>query len=402
MKQICQLDNVIQEYAWGSHTMIAGLLGLPSPSEAPQAELWMGAHPKAPSGIVTGGERRSLAAEVDASPADTLGTRVSKQFGGRLPFLFKVLAAAEPLSIQAHPTLAQAREGFARENEANIPVDAPHRNYRDDNHKPEIICALTPFWALNGFRSPDTIAATLGEMGVDEIGPETAALAMEANEDGMKAFFSALMTMDAGRQRRAVEQAVEFAAPRKGQADVWDWTLRLNEKYPGDIGVLSPFILNLLRLEPGEAMLLHAGQLHAYLDGLGIELMANSDNVLRGGLTPKHVDVPELLRVLEFEETQIKILRPGERGAYPSDVGEFRLSVIEAAPDRPHESGAEEGRGIEVMICTDGECTVTGDDGTAMNVRKGVSFVVPAAVASYSIEGAATLYRASVPQGDQL
>jgi mannose-6-phosphate isomerase len=401
MKQICQLDNVIQEYAWGSRTMIAGLLGLPSPSEAPQAELWMGAHPRAPSGVVTGGKRRSLAAAIDASPADTLGTRVSKQFGGRLPFLFKVLAAAEPLSIQAHPTLAQAREGFARENDAGIPIDAPHRNYRDDNHKPEIICALTPFWALNGFRSPDTIAATLGEMGVDEIGSETAALAMEANEDGMKAFFSALMTMGASRQRRAVEQAVAFAAPRAGQADVWDWTLRLNEKYPGDIGVLSPFILNLLRLEPGEAMLLHAGQLHAYLDGLGIELMANSDNVLRGGLTPKHVDVPELLRVLDFEETRIKILRPDERGAYPSDVGEFRLSVVEAAPDRPYQSGFEEGRGIEVMICTDGECTVAGDDGTAMKVRKGVSFVVPAAVASYSIEGAATLYRASVPQGDQ-
>ena len=152
MKQICQLDNVIQEYAWGSRTMIADLLGCPSPSDVPQAELWMGAHPKAPSNVVAGGERVSLAAGIEAAPAEILGTRVSKQFGGRLPFLFKVLAAAEPLSIQAHPTLAQAREGFARENEANIPVDAPDRNYRDDNHKPEIICALTPFWALNGFR----------------------------------------------------------------------------------------------------------------------------------------------------------------------------------------------------------------------------------------------------------
>ena len=401
MKQICPLDNVIQEYAWGSRTMIADLLGRPSPSDVPQAELWMGAHPKAPSDVVTGCERRSLAAEIEAAPANTLGKRVSKQFGGRLPFLFKVLAAAEPLSIQAHPTLAQAREGFARENEAGTPIDAPHRNYRDDNHKPEIICALTPFWALNGFRPPDTIAATIAEMGVGEIGPETAALALKPNEDGMKAFFSALMTMEVSRQRRAVEQAVEFAARRTGQADVWDWTLRLNEKYPGDIGVLSPFILNLLRLEPGEAMLLHAGQLHAYLDGLGIELMANSDNVLRGGLTPKHVDVPELLRVLDFEETRIKVLRPDERGAYPSDVREFRLSVIETAPDHPYEGGSEEGRGIEVLVCTEGECTVTGADGAAMSVRKGVSFVVPAAVASYKVDGAATLYRASVPQGDQ-
>jgi mannose-6-phosphate isomerase len=400
MKQICPLKNVVQPYAWGSRTAIAELLREPTPSSEPQAELWMGAHPKAPSDVLIDGEYRSLADEIAASPADTLGARVAGAFAGRLPFLFKVLAAAQPLSIQAHPTIAQAREGFARENERGVPIDAPDRNYRDDNHKPEIICALTPFWALNGFRPPDTIAATLGEMGLSVIAPHIAALGARPDEEGLKRFFTAIMTMDRDRQREVVAQAVLFAGKRAGQADVWDWALSLNEQYPGDIGVLSPFLLNLLRLEPGEAMLLHAGRLHAYLDGVGIELMANSDNVLRGGLTPKHVDVPELLQVLTFEETRIKLLRPDNTGAYPSDVREFRLSVLEPTPERAYESDASVDRDIQIVICTRGEATVTNvADGQRLPVAKGVSFVVPAAVEQYRIEGNATLYRASVPPG---
>ena len=403
MKQISRMKNAIQPYAWGSRTAIAELLGEPTPSESPQAELWMGAHPKAPSDVFIDGEYRSLADEIAASPADTLGARVAQAFGGKLPFLFKVLAAAQPLSIQAHPTIAQAQEGFARENERGIPIDTPNRNYRDDNHKPEIICALTPFWALNGFRPPDTIAATLGEMGLSAIAQEIATLAARPDEEGLRNFFTAIMTMDRDRQRKVVAQAVLFAGKRTGQADVWDWTLNLNEQYPGDIGVLSPFLLNLLRLEPGEAMLLHAGRLHAYLDGVGIELMANSDNVLRGGLTPKHVDVPELLKVLVFEETRIKLLRPDDSGAYPSDVREFRLTVIAPTPDGPYESNARVDRDIQILLCTEGEATVTNvADGLRLPVRKGVSFVVPAAVERFRVDGDATLYRASVPLGGSL
>ena len=403
MKQISRMKNAIQPYAWGSRTAIAELLGESAPSENPQAELWMGAHPKAPSDVFVGGAYRSLADEIDASPADTLGVRVAEAFDGRLPFLFKVLAAEQPLSIQAHPTIAQAREGFDSENERGIALDAPNRNYRDNNHKPEIICALTPFWALNGFRPPDTIAATLGEMGLLVISREIAALAARPDEEGLRRFFTAIMTMDRDRQRDVVAQAVLFAGKRTGQADVWDWTLNLNEQYPGDIGVLGPFLLNLLRLEPGEAMLLHAGRLHAYLDGVGIELMANSDNVLRGGLTPKHVDVPELLKVLSFEETRIKLLRPNDSGSYPSDVREFRLTVIAPTPDKPYDSDARVDRDIQIMICTEGEATVTDvSDDFRLAVRKGVTIVVPAAVERYRVEGDATLYRASVPPGETL
>jgi mannose-6-phosphate isomerase len=403
MKQICPMKNIVQDYAWGSHTAIAELLGENPPSGKPQAELWMGAHPKAPSEVLVDGRYRSLADEIAAAPAETLGRRVVAAFGPRLPFLFKVLAAEQPLSIQAHPTLAQAKDGFARENAKGIPLDAPNRNYRDDNHKPEIICALTPFWALNGFRPPDTIAATLREMGLSTIAEEIDALAAQPNQEGLRGFFTAIMTMDRKRQREAVAQAVLFAGKRTDQGDVWNWTLELNERYPGDIGVLSPFLLNLLRLDPGEAMLLRAGRLHAYLDGVGIELMANSDNVLRGGLTPKHVDVPELLGVLSFEETRIKLLRPDEHGTYPSDAREFRLSVVTSTPERPYRDEGRGERSIEIMICTEGEATVTDiTDDSRLPVRRGVSLVVPAAVARYRIDGDATLYRASVPPGGSL
>jgi mannose-6-phosphate isomerase len=400
MRQICRLENTIQEYAWGSSTAISELLGQPNPSGKPQAELWMGAHPKAPSRVLVDGEWRSLADVIARSPAETLGPRVAGAFDGRLPFLFKVLAAARPLSIQAHPTLEQAGEGFARENEQGIPLDAPNRNYRDSNHKPEIICALTPFWALNGFRSLDRMVPMLREIDAGEISREVDALEADPDSQGLKRFFSAVMTMDRERQGRVVEQVVRFAAERTGDEQIWSWVVELNRQYPGDIGVLSPVLLNTVRLRPGEAMLLQAGQLHAYLDGTGIELMANSDNVLRGGLTPKHVDVPELLKVLRFDETEIELLTPDARGDYPSDVDEFRLSIVsvgaESADEYRRDNAGE--TGIEILICTSGAARVMAvGDSEVTDVGKGDSIVIPAAVGHYGIEGDAIFYKASVP-----
>jgi mannose-6-phosphate isomerase len=189
---------------------------------------------------------------------------------------------------------------------------------------------------------------------------------------------------------------VAFAKERAEDDPVYDWILKLNGQYPGDIGVMSPVLLNLRRLEPGEAMLLHAGQLHAYVDGVGIELMANSDNVLRGGLTPKHVDVAELLKVLTFAETDLEILRPDAGGAYPSDVDEFRLSVIDVTTGAQYESPKE--HSIEILICTSGEAVVENvRDGEKLSIEQGSSFVIPASAGQYRIEGNATLYGASVP-----
>ena len=221
-----------------------------------------------------------------------------------------------------------------------------------------ILCALTPFWVLNGFRKIDRSVELLQRIGPEELIGEIRTLATEQDSGGLKRFFSAIMTMDKDRQARAVWQTVAYAAGQSQDDPLWSWIATLDNKYPGDIGVLSPVLLNLLKMEPGQAMLCEAGQLHAYLDGLGIELMANSDNVLRGGLTPKHVDVPELLNTLTFEKKEVKLYRPDDRGNYPSESDEFLLSVISIDADHPFESAKH--RNVEILICTSGSGAVHG------------------------------------------
>ncbi len=403
MRKIGLLKNTIQEYAWGawgSRTAILELLGQSVPADKPQAELWMGAHPKAPSQVFADGLWRSLPEVIQESPEETLGQEVAARFSNKLPFLFKVLAAAKPLSIQAHPNKEQAGQGFARENELGIPLDAPHRNYRDDNHKPEIICALTPFWALNGFRKIEETLSLLEEARIPGLAEIVSFLRSHPNRDGLKKFFNHLMTTDSGKQRKIVEQAVNYAEKRTHEEPVWTWMIKLNEEYPGDKGVLSPIFLNLIRLEPQQAMYLPAGELHGYLEGVGIELMANSDNVLRGGLTPKHIDVQELLAVLNFTDGDLNILSPenltpGE-AIYSTEAEEFVLSVIRIKKAAPFSSPGD--RSVEMMMCTEGEVSVTDlSAGDITRLTRGISIIVPAAVEQYSIEGDGILYKAAVP-----
>ncbi|MCB2148000.1 MAG: mannose-6-phosphate isomerase, class I, partial [Deltaproteobacteria bacterium] len=328
---IYRLENVVQPYEWGSRTAIADLLGQPSPAPEPQAELWMGTHPKGPSMVVAGDRKFPLQQLIDRHPVGILGRDVSMRYGTALPYLFKVLAAARPLSIQAHPGKRQAVEGFSRENREGKAMDAPDRNYRDDNHKPEIICALTPFWGLNGFRPAAAV--------VDLLAPVCPTALRDAFQDlkrrqgkGVRNFFEAMMRLTTEKRKVAAREVLNKAGPLADTSLPCQWMVKLASAYPGDMGVLSPALLNLICLEPGQAMFLPAGQLHAYLDGVGIELMANSDNVLRGGLTPKHVDVPELLSVFRFEETPIKILEPVTVGpaesGYDCPAEEFSLTVI--------------------------------------------------------------------------
>lgn len=400
MRKIGLLKNTIQEYAWGSRTAILELLGQSVPADKPQAELWMGAHPKAPSQVFADGLWRSLPEVIQESPEETLGQEVAARFSNKLPFLFKVLAAAKPLSIQAHPNKEQAGQGFARENELGIPLDAPHRNYRDDNHKPEIICALTPFWALNGFRKIEETLSLLEEARIPGLAEIVSFLRSHPNRDGLKKFFNHLMTTDSGKQRKIVEQAVNYAEKRTHEEPVWTWMIKLNAEYPGDMGVLSPIFLNLVRLEPQQAMYLPAGELHGYLEGVGIELMANSDNVLRGGLTPKHIDVQELLAVLNFTDGDLNILSPenltpGE-AIYSTEAEEFVLSVIRIKKAAPFSSPGD--RSVEMMMCTEGEVSVTDlSAGDITRLTRGISIIVPAAVEQYSIEGDGILYKAAVP-----
>ena len=400
MTGICLLKNPIQEYAWGSYTAIPELLGSDSPAKTPQAELWMGAHPKAPSKVKCNGKWRSLLALIDENSKDILGEKVAPKFQNRLPYLFKVLAAAKPLSIQAHPSLEQAKKGFKRENKLSIPLDAPDRNYKDDNHKPECICALTFFWALNGFRKISAIVSLLERICPQGLKKEFDFLRQKPDSDGLKHFFQTVMTMDRKSQKQVVDDAVKNVQPVKGDNKAYQWMIDLNKEYPSDIGVLSPIILNLICLKPGQAMFLPAGTLHAYLDGVGIELMANSDNVLRGGLTPKHVDVQELLNILDFEEREINILdmkriNPCEY-RYESHAEEFALSIIKVKTDMDYYSPDK--RCVEILLCTDGDALVTDlAENKCVHVKKGMSILIPAVVKKYGIKGDAVFYKAAVP-----
>ncbi len=389
------LKNCIQKYAWGSHRAIQHLMG-ESPSDAPWAELWMGAHPKAPSKVNVNDTWISLDALIGQYPIEILGDPIAKKFNNALPYLFKVLAAEQPLSIQAHPNKTQAINGFARENKMNIPLNAPHRNYKDDQHKPEIICALTPFTALKGFRK---IASTI-EM-LKTICPINLKNEITALENkGLKPFFKSLMELPGKNKLQVIAESVSNAKKLEDQNDSFKWLLKLHRIYPQDIGILSPVILNLICLEPGQALFLPAGELHAYLDGLGIELMANSDNVLRGGLTPKHMDVAELLDVLNFDETDIEILLPenisiGE-GQYPVLAEEFSLSMVSVNSGASYDS--PQNRSVEILLCVNGKADITyGENNPAIRMQKGISVLIPAVIDQYQITGDAQLFKAGVP-----
>ena len=393
------LKNTIQEYAWGSRTAIPELMDAPSPASLPQAELWMGAHPKAPSQVLSDGHWFSLDELISTYPGEILGEPLAQQFDGQLPFLFKVLAAAEPLSIQAHPDMHQAKNGFDRENQMGIDLKAPHRNYKDPFHKPECLCALTPFWGLCGFRPPDEVYSLLERADLVMLLPECDRLLKTDHSERVRDFFETLMHQDEVQRHAIIHHAMSMAESLSGSDPVFHWMMRLESRYPGDIGVLSPLLLNLIYLKPGEALFLPAGELHAYLEGTGIELMANSDNVLRGGLTPKHVDLPELLRVLNFKPRRPDVLRPVtaqplER-IYPTSAKEFVLSVIEPKPPAVYHS--PEKRLVEILLCTHGDVTIETMHANAIRIRKGQSVLIPALAGPYRIEGEGTLYKAAVP-----
>jgi mannose-6-phosphate isomerase len=397
---ICLLKNTVQEYAWGSYTAIPELLGNDSPSSVPQAELWMGAHPKAPSMVTCSGKQISLSELVERHPNAILGKAVAEKFHSRLPYLFKVLAAAKPLSIQAHPSMDQAIDGFERENRIGIPFDAFNRNYKDDNHKPECICALSSFWALNGFRRISAMMPLLKRICPSGLEKSLDLFRQNPDSIGLKHFFQTLMTMDRKSQKKVVDEAVKNAQPVKDEDRAYQWMIDLNQEYPSDIGVFSPIILNLICLEPGQAMFLPAGTLHAYLEGVGIELMANSDNVLRGGLTPKHVDVKELLNALNFEARDIDILHMERINScehrYESFAEEFALSVITVKTGMDYGSSAK--RCVEILLCTDGDAVVADfTESKGVHVKKGMSILIPAAVKKYRIKGNAVFYKAAVP-----
>lgn len=400
MKRIALLRNPVQEYAWGSKTFIPELLGEPSPSASPRAELWMGVHPKGISKVHWDGAWISLRDLIQRNPINILGREVAKRFQNQLPFLLKILAAAMPLSIQAHPDLSQASRGFAEENRLQIPIDDPLRNYRDENHKPEILCALTPFDALRGFRKADDILALFGKVPIPSLGAPIRLLRKDKSARGLAGFLSALLALGAEDRRRAVSELLAASESLASSDPVFTWVVRLHQWFSGDIGVFSPLLMNLIHLEPGEALYIDSGELHSYLQGAGVELMATSDNVIRAGLTSKHADIPELLRILRFEEDLGEIITPlalnHSEWVYPTPAKEFVLSRLSLRKGAPHRE--TDRKSLAIMICTQGNAEITDvANAEGLPVSRGSIFLVPAMVTELSMEGEATIYKAAVP-----
>ena len=400
MERIRRLRNPIREYAWGSRTALAELLGEPVPAPRPQAELWMGAHPVAPSEVQHDSGWMPLGDWIRNDPTEVLGAAVVGEFGDELPFLLKLITAEQPLSLQAHPDAAQARSGFERENRAGIPIAAPQRSYRDPNPKPELLCALTPFAALCGFRDPAEIVEQVDALRAHRLTALLGGLRSRPDRGSLAEFFRAWMEL-AAVEREAVLDDVQ-AAVEAGEGDprVKGWIRKLAAAHPGDPGVLAPLFLNALELRPGEALYLGAGELHAYLHGAGVEIMANSDNVLRGGLTAKHVDVPELLAALSFATGPPEIRTPRPCGpiasVYGTPASEFELAVLRLSAGVPLEVAAS--HAVEILLCTQGRAELEHKaSGDVTPLSRGAAALATAAAGSYRIRGEAVIYRASVP-----
>ncbi len=369
----------------------------------------MGSHPRGPSklrisaesaaahGTVT--EQIDLNSAIQSNPKDFLGPAANR-FPEGLPFLFKVLAAAEPLSIQAHPNRRQARDGFEREEADGIPIDAFERNYRDKNHKPEIICALTQFTAMCGFRSPNEIhnwyTTIVPDLYKRSIAPDT-----EDESGWLQQFFQSVMNLPQETQTELIEALHAWADSNETEYKEAQLIRQFYSHHGVNVGVQAPLFLNLVELAPGQALYQPAGVLHAYVQGMGVELMANSDNVLRGGLTKKHVDVPELLRVLSFEPRPADILHGqkvnGDLLRYPVPIDEFELQEYSLSGDSPVQRSAR--TSIEIGVCTAGELAIFPENGAAeLHAVRGESFVVPYAAGGYRLEGAGELYLATIPE----
>ncbi|MEV6690247.1 mannose-6-phosphate isomerase, class I [Micromonospora sp. NPDC051196] len=380
------LYGPIKDYAWGSRCAIAELQGRPVPSEGPEAELWLGAHPGAPATVDRAGDRVALTEVLAADPAEWLGQRVVDRFGARLPFLLKVLAAAAPLSLQAHPDAEQARAGYARDDAG---CDG-HRNYVDPFHKPELLVALGPMEALCGFRDPAISAEVLAGFGVPELGPVLDALG--AGPAGLAEAVRLLLTWPAA-ERAGLVAAVRTAAVAGPDAEL---VALLAEAYPADPGVVVALLLNRVRLAPGEAIWMPAGNLHAYLRGTGVEVMAASDNVLRGGLTRKHVDVAELLRVLRFEVLDQPVVAPQPVAdgmvTWPIPVPDFALHRVTVKQQRPEVTLTVPGPWV--VLCTSGRVDVA-DVAASVTLVSGRAAVGAAAGKSLTVSGVGEVYVAS-------
>ena len=379
------LRGALRTYAWGSRTAIAEFTGRHAPAAHPEAELWFGAHLGDPATLETPSGPTSLLAAIHADPEGQLGSAVRQRFGDGLPFLLKVIAADEPLSLQAHPSAQQAAEGYDREDGLRLPLKSPVRNYRDRNHKPELLVALGDFEALVGFRPAAKSMELMRALDVAALEPYIGLLADKSDAAGLRALFTTWITAPQPSVDALLSAVLEGAVCyiRSGATEFTRevrTVLDLGERYPGDAGALAAMLLNRVSLTPGEGMFLPAGNLHSYLQGVGMEVMASSDNVLRGGLTPKHVDVPELLRVLDFNpvaDPRVRTHRDGCELLYETPAVEFAASVLDLdGADLGHEVDAVTRHdGPQILVCTQGSVTARAKTGEVVLDRGGAAWV---------------------------
>lgn len=384
-----KLINSVQNYAWGSKTALTDLYGIANPNNLPMAELWMGAHPKSSSKIEdASGQVRSLRDVIEADKAALLGDKVAQLFG-ELPFLFKVLCADQPLSIQVHPNKQASEIGFAKENAAGIPLDAAERNYKDPNHKPELVFALTPFLAMNAFREFSEIISLLQP--VAGAHNAIAHFLENPNADALSQLFASLLNMQGEEKSHAL--AVLKAALDSQHGEPWETIRLISEFYPDDSGLFSPLLLNVVKLNPGEAMFLFAETPHAYLQGVALEVMANSDNVLRAGLTPKYIDIPELVANVKFvaKPAAELLTQPVKNGAeldFPIPVDDFAFSLHDLSSAET--SVAQESAAI--LFCVEGEATLRKGE-QRLVLKPGESAFVAANESPVSVSGTGRLAR---------
>ena len=407
------LDNPIQRYPWGSVSGLTDSLGIPNPDGGPLAEVWMGAHPKAPSVVMYHGDRRRLDELIAERPAAFLGKRAAERFGKGLPFLLKGISAAAPLSIQAHPSRHKAERGYDRENLAEIPLDAPERNYRDRNHKPEMVVALTPFEGLFGFRPIPEIIGNIELALPGRFSHQLERLERNPGRVELSVLFYSIMSSGGTERKEMLSAATSALAGILGDTGLdpekrasLGWILRLAELYPEDMGALAPLFMNHMTLEPGEALYVAPGELHGYFRGEALELMANSDNVLRGGLTNKHIDLPELISVLDFDSFRPSPFRAvaaqnaragAEEEFFPLVAPDFRLSRLTVRDRRL----SRRGTGPEIVLCTDGRAILSDGSGTLV-LERGEAAFIRADSGAWSIEGNCVVHRAFLPsEGSQ-
>lgn len=391
MTILFKLKNQIQNYPWGSSTSLNQLFDVPNPNHQPQAELWMGAHPNGCSKNAETGEL--LSALIQQNTNDYLGERTASQFG-ELPFLFKVLCAEQPLSIQVHPNKAKAEMGFAKENAQGIDLKAPNRNYKDPNHKPELVYALTKYRAMNGFRPIDQIVALFEEANLPTLHQEVSALKASQNSAGLKAFFSAVMALAGKRKSQVLNEF--YAQIEKGACsdlgkEAFEYAQGFRQFYENDIGFLAPLMFNTIELQPGEAMFLYAETPHAYVHGTGLEIMANSDNVLRAGLTPKYIDVPELIDNTIFEPIQPEKIKmtADTNQVYPIPVPDFGFAILTAKV----EPKTQIQNSAEIVFCIEGKISITAQSKTIV-LQKGESVFIGFQHGEYQYRGEGLLARA--------